>query len=156
MNRICVVASQAGVGAHGVRRGDQQFGARRHPVLPHPVSSNLSSANSEIVRLWLDNARQSRPLDQYKRVRLLTDVLLDHLEHLNMRYPKGRELDRVTRDAIQLVLAELPEAWRPSWPHCGTVQEALDQMFELKGEIKRRALPGGLPVDWNWGEDAQP
>ncbi|PZR95074.1 MAG: hypothetical protein DLM67_11610 [Candidatus Nephthysia bennettiae] len=120
------------------------------------MSSNLTNANSEMVRLWWDNARQARALNHYRRVRLLTDLLLEHLERLNMRHARGRELDEVTRDAIQLVLAELPEAWRPGWPPCGTVQEALDQMFELKGEIKRRALPEGLPVGWNWGEDAQP
>jgi hypothetical protein len=75
--------------------------------------------------------------------RTATDVLLDYLERLNLRYPKGRELDDVIRNAIHQVLAELPQAWRPNLPHCRTVKEV------------RRALPKALPGSWNWYVDAQ-
>ena len=77
--------------------------------------------------------------------RTVTDVLLDYLERLNMRYPKGREPDHVTRNRIHQVLAELPQAWRPNLTHSRTVQEALDQVFDLKCEIRRRALPKRAP-----------
>lgn len=120
-----------------------------------PVTSNLNKANSEIVRLWWASASQARTLKQYRKVRLRTDVLLDYLERLNMQYPKGRELDRVARKAIEEVLAELPEAWRPDFPDCRTVQEALDHVFELKSEVRRRALPDGLPASWDWDADAE-
>lgn len=126
-----------------------------HLVPSHPVSSNLTNANSEMVRQWWEGGCQVRVLKRYKRARVLTDTLLDYLERLNVRYPRGRELDELSRDAIQQVLAELPEAWRPSFPHCRTVQEALDQVFDLKGEIRRRALPGSLPASWDWDGDAQ-
>jgi DNA polymerase-1 len=69
---------------------------------------------------------------QYKRFRKLTDLLLDYLERLNMRYPEGRRLDATTTKAIEDVLAELPEPSRKSFPVCHTVQEAVDGVFELK------------------------
>jgi hypothetical protein len=120
-----------------------------------PVTSNLTDANSEIVRRWWDSACQARKAKHYSMARTVTGVLLDYLERLNMRYPKGRELDDVTRNAIHQVLAELPQAWRPSLTHSRTVQEALDQVFDLKCEIRRRALPNALPASWNWYGDAQ-
>jgi hypothetical protein len=106
------------------------------------VTSNLTDANSEIVRRWWDSACQARKVKQYSMARTVTDVLLDYL-------------DDVTRNTIHQVLAELPRAWRPSLTHSRTVQEALDQVFDLKCEIRRLALPNALPASWNWYVDAQ-
>ena len=107
-----------------------------------PVTSNQTDANSEIVRRWWDSACQARKVKQYSMARTVTDLLLDYL-------------DDVTRNAIHQVLAELPQAWRPSLTHSRTVQEALDQVFDLKCEIRRLALPNVLPASWNWYGDAQ-
>lgn len=101
------------------------------------VASNLDKANSEIVRLWWAAEGPTRSLREYRRFRTLTDVLLDILERLNMRYPQGRKLDAATKQAIRDVLAELPDSLRDSFPECATVQEALDGVFDLKTELRR-------------------
>jgi hypothetical protein len=114
------------------------------------VTSNLVRANVEMVRLSLASARRGRALRQYRRLRHLTDVLLDYLEGLNMRYPEGRDLDETALQAIAGVVGELPREWQLTLPDCETVQEALDQVFELKEEIKRRVMPEGYPAGWDW------
>ncbi|MBJ7601438.1 hypothetical protein [Candidatus Nephthysia bennettiae] len=101
------------------------------------MASNLDKANSEIVRLWWAAEGPTRSLREYRRFRTLTDVLLDILERLNMRYPQGRKLDAATKQAIRDVLAELPDSLRDSFPECATVQEALDGVFDLKTELRR-------------------
>ena len=114
------------------------------------MASNLDKANSEIVRLWWETAGPTRSMRQYRRFRKLTDLLLDYLERLNMRYPQGRGLDESTSRAIREVLAELPDPLRTSFPDCGTVQEALDGVFELKKELRRQLIPGAVPALCNW------
>jgi hypothetical protein len=52
-----------------------------------------------MVRLSLASARRGRALRQYRRLRHLTDALLDYLEGLNMRYPEGRDLDETALQA---------------------------------------------------------
>ena len=73
------------------------------------VASNLDRTNSEIVRLWWETEGPTRSMRQYRRFRKLTDLLLDYLERLNMRFPQGRRLDETTTKAIEEVLAELPD-----------------------------------------------
>jgi hypothetical protein len=114
------------------------------------VASNLDRANSEIVRLWWETVGPTRSVRQYRRFRKLTDVLLDYLERLNMRYPQGRQIDEPTRRAIQEVLAELPDPLRKSFADCGTVQQAVDGVFELKKELRRQLIPGAVPALCNW------
>jgi hypothetical protein len=87
---------------------------------------------------------------QYRRYRKLTDLLLDYLERLNMRYPRGRRLDESTNKAIHEALAELPDPLRSAFPDCETVQEALDGVFELKKELRRQLVPGGIPALCSW------
>lgn len=119
------------------------------------VASNLDRANSEIVRLWWETEGPTRSMRQYRRLRKLTDLLLDYLERLNMRYPQGRRLDATATKAIQDVLAELPDPLRTSFPDCGTVQEALDGVFELKKELRRQLIPDAIPAlcSWEPGEE---
>ena len=114
------------------------------------MASNLDKANSEIVRLWWETAGPSKSMRQYRRFRDLTDLLLDYLERLNMRYPEGRRLDATVGRAIQDVLAELPDPLRDSFPECDTVQEALDSVFDLKKELRRQFIPDALPALCNW------
>jgi hypothetical protein len=53
------------------------------------------------------------------------------------------------------VLVELPEPLRNSFPQCGTVQEALDGVFELKTELRRQLMPDVIPslCHWEPGEE---
>jgi hypothetical protein len=118
------------------------------------MDSNLSRASEEIVRLWWLGERQSRALREYRRLRVLTDALLDHLERLNLEHPGDHELDAATHKAIDTVLAQLPEPLRPALPPCRTVQEALDSWFELKAELHRRVYPGGAARDWSFDPEA--
>jgi hypothetical protein len=118
------------------------------------MDSNLSRASEEIVRLWWVGERQSRALREYRRLRVLTDALLDHLEQLNLEHPGEHELDVATHRAIDSVLAQLPEALRPALPPCRTVQEALDSWFDLKAELHRRVYPGGAALDWSFDPEA--
>jgi hypothetical protein len=119
------------------------------------VASNLDKANSEIVRLWWAAESPTRSMREYRRFRTLTDLLLDHLERLNMRYPQGRKLDAATSQAIKDVLDELPDSLRSSFRECGTVQEALDGVFDLKTELRRQLLPDVIPslCHWEPGEE---
>ena len=114
------------------------------------VASNLDRTNSEIVRLWWETEGPTRSMRQYRRFRKLTDLLLDYLERLNMRFPQGRRLDETTTKAIEEVLAELPDPLRNCFPECTTVQEALDGVFELKKEIRRQLIPDAVPALCNW------
>jgi hypothetical protein len=129
-----------------------------HPTLlvgMGAVASNLNRASAEIVRLWWETEGATRSTRRYRELRARTDLLLDYLERMNMRYPQGRKLDRRARQTIQRVLAELPEPARASFPSCGTVQEALDAVFELKKELRRQLLPDVLPAlcSWEPGEE---
>jgi hypothetical protein len=117
------------------------------------MASNLSRTNEEIVRLWWVGQRQSRALREYRRLRVLTDVLLDHLERLNLEHPGEHELDAATRQAIKAVLAQLPESLRPAVPQCRTVQEALDGWFELKSELRRQVHPDGAGLPWSYDQE---
>jgi hypothetical protein len=117
------------------------------------MDSNLSRASEEIVRLWWVGERQSRALRTYRRLRVLTDALLDHLERLNLEHPGEHELDVPTRRAIESVLGQVPEPLRPALPPCRTVQEALDSWFELKSELHRRVHPTGAALDWSYDSE---
>jgi hypothetical protein len=119
------------------------------------LASNLDKANSEIVRLWWAAEGPTRSMREYRRFRTLTDILLDYLERLNMRYPQGRKLDAATNQAIRDVLAELPDPLRNSFRECATVQEALDGVFELKTELRRQLVPDVIPslCHWEPGEE---
>jgi len=119
------------------------------------VASNLDRTNSEIVRLWWETQGPTRSMRQYRRFRKLTDLLLDYLERLNMRYPQGRELDDSANRTIQDVLAVLPDPLRSSFPECTTVQQALDGVFELKKELRRQLVPDAVPAlcSWEPGEE---
>jgi hypothetical protein len=119
------------------------------------VSSNLNEANADIVRLWWETEGAARSMRQYRRLRTLTDHLLDYLERQNMRYPQGRRLDAAANQTIQEVLAELPDPLRRAYPDCQTVQEALDGVFELKKELRRQLVPDTVPslCAWEPGED---
>jgi hypothetical protein len=119
------------------------------------VASNLDRANADIVRLWWATEGPTRSMRQYRRFRTLTDALLDYLERQNMRYAPGHRLDAAACHAIEEVLAELPEQLRRSFPHCETVQEALDRVFDLKKELRRQLVPEPVPAfcSWNPGEE---
>ena len=119
------------------------------------MKSNLDRTNLDIVRLWWATQSNSRALREYRRLRLLTDGLLDHLERLNMEHPQGRELDDDTRDAISGVLAQVPAPSRRSFRQCRTVQEALDGVFELKGDLRRQALPDEVLLCWDSDSDEE-
>lgn len=113
------------------------------------MNSNLDRTNLDIVRLWWATQSNSRALREYRRLRHLTDGLLDHLERLNMEHPHGRELDDATRGAISGVLAQVSAPSRRSFGECRTVQEALDWVFELKGDLRRQALPDEVLLSWD-------
>jgi len=121
------------------------------------VASNLNRANADIVRLWWETEGATRSMRQYRRFRTLTDLLLDHLERQNMRHPQGHRLDPATIQAIQDILAELPDPLRQCFPQCETVQQALDSVFELKKELRRQLVPETVPAlcAWEPGEDRE-
>jgi hypothetical protein len=142
------VASRSGRGADDARR---DLPSVRRP----DMNASLDRTNLDIVRLWWATQRNSRALREYRRLRSLTDGLLDYLERLNMQHPQGRELDDSTRNAIRGVLAEVPGPSQRRFPECRTVQEALDGVFELKGELRRQALPDEVLLRWDCDSDEE-
>jgi hypothetical protein len=82
-------------------------------------------------------ARESKQQERrYRRMLALTDRLLGRLETLNLS--GHQELNAPIRQSIAGTLDRLSPPVRARFPHCDTVQNAVDGVFEVQDELLHR------------------
>jgi hypothetical protein len=82
-------------------------------------------------------ARESKQQERrYRRMLALTDALLGRLESLNLS--GHQELSAPVRRSIAGTLDRLSPPVRARFPHCDSVQNAVDGVFEVQDELLHR------------------